>query len=98
MTITSTEPSVTVIFPAALFDRTGGRQTAQLSAPDVRTLVDRLEEQWPGMRFSLCYETGELREFVNIFIGARNVRYLDGLDTPLPSGSTVRILKSVAGG
>jgi molybdopterin synthase sulfur carrier subunit len=48
--------------------------------------------------FDLCYETGELREYVNVFVGGEEVRYLRGLDTEVPEGSTLYILQSVAGG
>ena len=50
------------------------------------------------MAFRLCFETGELRTFVNVYVNGRNIRYLDGLDTPVPAGATLHILPSVAGG
>ena len=50
------------------------------------------------MAFRLCYETGELRTFVNVFLDGRNIRYLQGLETPVPDGATLHILPSVPGG
>jgi molybdopterin synthase sulfur carrier subunit len=50
------------------------------------------------LRFNLCYETGEIRTFVNIFVNGNNVRYLQGLDTMVPAGATLHVLQSVAGG
>lgn len=64
----------------------------------VREIIDALEHDFPGVRFNLCYETGELRPFVNIFLNRENIRYLQGLDTPVPNGATLHILQSVAGG
>ncbi|MBV9229242.1 MAG: MoaD/ThiS family protein, partial [Chloroflexi bacterium] len=39
-----------------------------------------------------------LRPFVNIFVERENIRYLQGLDTPVSPGARVHILQSVAGG
>ena len=41
---------------------------------------------------------GELRPFVNIFVEGENVRFLQGLDTPITSGNTLHVIHSVAGG
>jgi molybdopterin synthase sulfur carrier subunit len=35
---------------------------------------------------------------VNIFLNSENIRYLQGLDTPLAPDATLAILPSVAGG
>lgn len=57
-----------------------------------------LDSEYPGIVFRICYETGELRPFVNVFVGSENVKYLQGLDTPVGDGDTVFIVHSVAGG
>ena len=58
-----------------------------------RTLRDIIaeapQERRPGLRFSLCLETGELRPFVNVYVNGTHVRYLQWLDTPLPPGAVV---------
>jgi len=64
----------------------------------VRALILDLDQQFPGMGFELCEETGNLRPFINIFLENENVRDLQGLDTPVPHGGTLYILLSVAGG
>lgn len=43
-------------------------------------------------------ERGEVRRHVNIFINGESIRYLDGLDTPVPAGSTILVLAAVSGG
>lgn len=91
-------PAVTVTIPAALRERTGGRLSVQVAGNTVREVVAALEHEYPGLAFNLCYETGELRPYVNIFVNAENVRYLQGLDTPISAGVTIRVLQSVAGG
>ena len=90
--------SVTVLLPGALTARTGGARAVAVEGETVREIVDALDESFPGLRFNLCHETGELRPFVNIYVNGRNVRSLQGLETPVPLGATLHILPSVAGG
>ena len=91
-------PTVTVSLPNALHDRTGGRRSMPVAGRTIREIIDELDRNYPGLRFNLCHETGELRPFVNIFLNRENIRYLQGLDTPVIPGATVHILQSVAGG
>ena len=89
---------VTVLLPHALATRVGDQLRVQVSGATVRDMIDGLESQCPGLRFSLCLETGELRPFVNVYVNGTHVRYLQWLDTLLPPGAVVHILPSVAGG
>lgn len=92
------QASVTVLLPGELHSRAGGQQSVQVEGATLRAVIDSLERDYPGLRFNLCYETGALRPFVNIFVNGANVRYAQGLDTPVPAGATIHILPSVAGG
>lgn len=90
--------SVSVWIPPALRVRTGNRQRVSGRGRTIREMIESLESDYPGMRFNLCHETGELRPYVNIFLEGESVRFLQGLDTPLDGGETVHIIHSVAGG
>lgn len=89
--------AITVSFPGTLRAKTGCASVATAGST-VREIIDELEEHFPGFRFHLCYETGELRPYVNIFLNRANIRYLQGLDTPVPAESSIHILQAVAGG
>jgi sulfur-carrier protein len=89
---------VTVVLPSVLRTRTGNQSRVMVEAGTVRDVIEALDRQYPGLHFNLCYETGELRTFVNIFVNWDNVRYLQGLDTMVPAGATLHVLQSVAGG
>jgi len=61
--------------------------------------VQSLLEQYPALRSHLTDSRGDLRPFVNLFLGSDNVKDLpQGLNTPLAETDTVMILPSVAGG
>ncbi len=89
---------VTVAIPPALRDRTGRQRTVQVEGSNVREVIEDLERNYPGLRFNICHETGELRPYVNVFVGSESVRYMQGLDTPVEPGDTIHIMHSVAGG
>ncbi len=89
---------VTVRIPAALQDFTGGARECAVTAASVADVVARLGERHPQLASRLLTPDGTLRPFVNVFVGADNVRDLQGLDTPIPEGTPVTILPAVAGG
>src|SRR5438067_12099298 len=98
MDSTDAVPNTKVCFPIALRAKVGNRDTVMAARRTVREIIDALDHDFPGVRFNLCHETGELRPFVNIFLNRENVRYLQILDTPVLDGATIHILQSVAGG
>ena len=57
-----------------------------------------LDAAHPGFSDRLLDDDGKLRRFVNVFVADDDVRYLQGLDTPVPDGETVSIIPAVAGG
>lgn len=89
---------VMVSLPVVLRTKIGRQTPIPVVGQTVREIIDALDHDFPGLRFNLCYETGELRPFVNIFVGREHIRYLQGLDTPISSGTKIHILASVAGG
>jgi molybdopterin synthase sulfur carrier subunit len=91
-------PTATVTLPGALRARAGNRSSVTVSGRTVHEIITALDQAFPGLRFHLCYETGELRPYVNIFLDRENIRYLEGLDTTVKAGATLHILQSVAGG
>jgi molybdopterin synthase sulfur carrier subunit len=91
-------PTVLVYLPHQLRAQVKGRRSIQASGNTVRELIDSLDAQFPGLRFNFCYETGDLRQFVRVYVDGEDVHYLQELDTPLTDSSTVHILHSVAGG
>jgi sulfur-carrier protein len=90
--------SITVSLPGALRAKIGNRASVTVVGDTVREIIDALERDFPGLRFNLCYETGELRPYVNVFLNRANIRYLQGLDTPVSTGANMHILQAVAGG
>ncbi len=69
-----------------------------VAAGPVREVIAALERSHPGVAARLLDEQGSLRRFVNVFVADEDVRFLDGLDTPVKHGQAVSIVPAVAGG
>ncbi len=63
-----------------------------------RDLIDELVLRWPEIKPELYDREGNLRNNIHIFLNGRDVRYLGGLDMPIPEDAEVRIFPPVGGG
>ncbi len=90
--------SVTVKIPTQLRPVTGGEsETTVDEAKTVGEVLDGLYDRYDGLRDRIS-EGGDLRRFVNVYVGEEDIRLLDGLETVVEDGDEVTILPAVAGG
>jgi molybdopterin synthase sulfur carrier subunit len=89
--------AIIVRIPTPLRTLTGGAESVDLEAKNVRELVEALEANHSGMKDRLMDEKG-VRRFVNLYVGEEDIRFLDGLDTELKDGDEVSIVPAIAGG
>jgi molybdopterin synthase sulfur carrier subunit len=89
---------VTVRIPTTLRPLSGGNAQVQLEGATLKDVIANLDAVHPGFRDRLLDDAGVQRRFVNLFVADDDVRYLQGLDTPVPDGATVSIIPAVAGG
>jgi sulfur-carrier protein len=90
--------SVSVRIPTTLRTLTAGRSEVSLEGANVRDVLTNLDGAHPGFAARLLDDEGNLRRFVNVFVADDDIRFLDGLDTPVPEGAEVSIIPAVAGG
>lgn len=89
---------VTVRVPAQLRSLTDGQGEIPLDGATVGEVLKALDAAHPGFHGRLFDDAGKLRRFVNVFVAEEDVRFLQGLDTPVADGQTVSIIPAVAGG
>jgi molybdopterin synthase sulfur carrier subunit len=89
---------VTVKIPAQLRSAAGGEAQAEVDGATVAEVFDGLFERFDELRPRIYDEDGSLRRFVNVYLAGEDIRFLDGLATPVPDGSELTILPAVAGG
>ncbi len=93
--------AVTVRIPTILRPYAGGASSVDVEPAGNSTLNDvltALDAQAPGIAARIVDENGALRRFVNVYVGDDDVRFLDGLNTVIASGSSVSVIPAVAGG
>lgn len=90
--------SVTIRIPTTLRPLAGGSSEVEVEGATVGDVLKALDSAHPGFSDRLLDDEGGLRKFVNIFVADDDVRFLDGLATPVPDGETVAIIPAVAGG
>jgi sulfur-carrier protein len=90
--------AVSISIPTALRQYAGSNATVQLSNGTVGELLSNLVERYPQLGKQLYSEQGQLRSFVNIYVGDEDIRYLQGPDTQVPDGETISIIPAIAGG
>jgi molybdopterin converting factor small subunit len=89
---------VVVRIPAALRSFTGGADELRTAPGAVCDVLDQLRVRHPQLVQRLLTQEGELRPFVNVFLGRASIRGLQGLATPVPAGAVLTVLPAVAGG
>jgi molybdopterin synthase sulfur carrier subunit len=89
--------SITVKLPTQLRDTVGGVASVQAEGTTVGEALESVFDQHGELRERL-YQDGGLRRFVNVYLGGEDIRFLDGLETPVPPGGELTILPAVAGG
>jgi sulfur-carrier protein len=87
-----------VRIPTQLRTLSDGTAEVPLDGKTVGELLDALDEAHPGFRGRLFDDNGKLRRFVNVFVAEEDIRFLQGLDTPVGETQTVSIVPAVAGG
>ncbi len=89
--------AVLVKIPAQLRSATGGAAEVEVEGATVREALDDLFRDHDDLRERIT-EAGELRRFVNVYLGGEDIRFSDGLDSAVVDGAEITILPAVAGG
>lgn len=87
-----------VRIPAQLRTLTGGAGELVIDGSTVGEVLKGLDAAHAGFAERIFDQDGGLRRFVNVFLDEEDVRFLDGLATPVTDGQTISIVPAVAGG
>ena len=89
---------IKVRIPTPLRPLTKGQGEVEAKAASISEMIENLNSVHPGLKDRLCDDKGELRRFVNVFVADEDIRFLDGLSTPVEDSTTISIIPAVAGG
>lgn len=89
---------VKVRIPTQLRELSGGEGEISVEGSTVGEVLKALDAAHPGFSGRLFDDSGKLRRFVNVFVADEDIRFENGLETPVIEGQTVSIVPAVAGG
>jgi sulfur-carrier protein len=89
---------IRVYLPSQLDSYTDGLREIAVEYASAHTLADllaTLDDRFPGVRFRVVDEQGNIRRHIAMFVGAMMVKTLD---TPLSDNDRVQIVGALSGG
>ncbi|MBI2759015.1 MAG: MoaD/ThiS family protein [Chloroflexi bacterium] len=84
--------------PTPLRSYTNSQAEVSVRGANVAEAMGDLVEKFPTLKPHLYNHDGNLRPFVNLFVGENNIKDLQGLETPLDENARVTLIPSIAGG
>ena len=84
--------------PTPLRAYTNGQSEVNVNGSNISDALTDLTTQYPALRPHLFNEGGDLRPFVNLFVGENNIKDLQGVNTPIGDGEKIMLIPSIAGG
>ena len=90
--------AVTILIPTPLRQFAGGKSEVEVEGATVGDALNELTTEFSDLRKHLFTEQNALRNFINVYLGDEDIRYLDGSETAVPDGETLMIVPSIAGG
>ncbi len=89
--------AIRVSIPTALRQFADGNGSLSVEAATVGDALQALTAQHPGLGKQLMLD-GQLRNFVNVYLNDDDVRYLQGMETPIGERDEISIIPAIAGG
>jgi len=88
----------TVIIPTPLRRFTNNTAKLQINADTIANTVNELTLNFPDLKKHLLDDRGQIRSFVNIFVGNDDIRNLQQEHTTVKADSVISIVPAIAGG
>ncbi len=84
--------------PTPLRAYTSGKSEVNVAGEKISEALADLTAQYPALKPHLFNDSGDLRPFVNLFVGEHNIKDLQGVDTLIKDGDRIMLIPSIAGG
>ena len=88
----------TIRIPTPLRKYTEGSEEVSISGSTVGEILTNIEAAHPGIRERICDAKGNVRRFINIFVGNEDIRFLKNLETEVADNDEISIIPAIAGG
>jgi len=89
---------VTIEIPTAFRRFTAGAPKVDTAASTVAGALDDLTARFPDLSRHVRDESGQIRQFLNVYLNEEDIRFLGGEACALKDGDRVLLVPSIAGG
>jgi molybdopterin converting factor small subunit len=89
---------VTIEIPTAFRRFTDGAPRIDCSAATVAEVLDQLTVRFPALSRHVRDESGQIRQFLNVYVNEEDIRFLGGESCSLKEGDRILLVPSIAGG
>ncbi len=87
-----------VLIPTPLRKLTSDLSEVSAAGGTVAEVLANLEAAFPGVKERLFDEAGEVRRFILVHVNGEDIRFLDGINTPVTDRDEISITPALAGG
>jgi len=88
----------TIIIPTPLRKFTNNTAKLEVKAGNIGDSIHQLTTNFPDLKKHILDEKGQIRSFVNIFIGNDDIRNLEQEKTTVKDDAVISIIPAIAGG
>jgi molybdopterin synthase sulfur carrier subunit len=89
---------VTIEIPTAFRRFTDGAPKVDCSATTIAEALADLTQRFPALSRHVRDESGQIRQFLNIYLNEEDIRFLGGESCSVKEGDRVLLVPSIAGG
>ena len=95
---TQNKMPVTIEIPTAFRRFTDGTPRVDCSATTIAEALADLTARFPDLSRHVRDDTGQIRQFLNVYLNEEDIRFLGGESCTLKEGDRVLLVPSIAGG
>jgi adenylyltransferase/sulfurtransferase len=89
---------IKILIPYALRAFTERNAEVEVEGSTAGGAINALANAYPSLKTHLFTEDGQLRDFINLFVGGVNINSLQGPNTPIADNGELMIVPAIAGG
>jgi len=90
--------AVTIEIPTAFRRFTDGSPKLDCNAATVAEALSILTSQYPGLSRHVRDDSGQIRQFLNVYLNEEDIRFLGGETYAFQDGDEIMLIPSIAGG
>ncbi|PSR06202.1 MAG: molybdopterin synthase sulfur carrier subunit [Bacteroidetes bacterium SW_10_40_5] len=88
----------TIQIPTPLRKYTNQQSKIEVQENNVEKAIQQLVSEYPEIKENLLDENGNIRSYINVFVGDNNIKSLDKEQTVIKEHDLVNIVPAIAGG